>query len=682
MSNNLTPPQCTPRLVIIALAVISLFTAYPGYAAPNGPPPGGVRELQPGQIPAVCTESDNPFNIRGATYGAYWSESAQTWVSAPYCYARWGFLEASPAQIIASGDTVSVTATPDDGRMAGFVAIQGGMSWTYPGERVSGCESKDMTCTVKIGNEDEPPSEWQWHEFHVSGPGRVFILPPSYAPRCQADNPCLDLYTNAWSYVGIAPGDPCDIEQATSLQLQKNTSALQVTAQSPLCKQLGLTWRVEDNLKYEAWSTVDGVIPAALVKRKDFFVNLYLLNGQEEYKTCPANRYYKWKVKSPGKKKANIAGEGCDPTLAAREEGVYKVSVTEFNSKTKKPTGRGFDNRDVIVQDWLIVGMGDSNGSGQGTDVAGDGYAYEFKQCDRGSRSYQYKVAQMIEAADDKTSVTFIHTACSGARTVHLFGKKYVGQEVNFGNPLPPQIRQLKQRIDTGTENLEVDAVILSIGINDSLFGGIIGNCLSSLMPNTNCHTRTYRKYFNPDTGGEPDLALASDTEPGADTMANLVADAVASLPSLYKPVGIGLKQLGILPKRVFITSYPDAMTDDQGNLCSGSYVLGLTSADWAWLSNIGSLLRGQIMQTHAQRKWTPVGSIGDPFTTHGYCASDGWFQGPFGAFANQSNIYGTFHSIEIGHEKMAEQVLPHVCQQMYGNDDCKNATPRPPRKK
>ena len=394
------------------------------------------------------------------------------------------------------------------------------------------------------------------------------ILPPSYAPRCQADKPCLDTYSNAWSYMGGAPGGPCDTAQMAGSKLQSNTNGFRITAQAATCQQLGLTWRIKDNLKYESWSTLDVVFSAALVKRKDFSVYLYLLNGQEEYKTCPANRYYKWKVKSPGKKNANIAGEGCDPTLAAREEGVYKVSVTEFNSKTKKPTGRGLNHRDVIVQDWQIVGMGDSNGSGQGTDVAGDGY-----QRDRGSHSYQYKVAQMTEAADDKRSVTFIHNACSGARTVNLFGKKYVGQEVNLDNPLP----------------------------------------------NTNYHTRPYKKYFNPDTGGEPDLAMASDNEPGADTMANLVADAVASLPSLYKPVGMGLKQLWILPKRVFITRYPDAMTNDQGDLCTGSYALGLTSADWAWLSNIGSLLRGQIMQTHAQRNWTPVGNIGDPFTTHGY---------------------------------------------------------------
>jgi len=78
-------------------------------------------------------------------------------------------------------------------------------TWSYPGTRVSGCTTYDIDCTVTIGQAGTFPAEWQWYEFHVTGPGRVFILPPSYAPRCQPDNPCLDTYTNAWSYVGVSP---------------------------------------------------------------------------------------------------------------------------------------------------------------------------------------------------------------------------------------------------------------------------------------------------------------------------------------------------------------------------------------------------------------------------------------------------------------------------------------------
>ncbi len=247
-------------------------------AAPIGSPPNGARVLQPGQLPVVCTEADGTVNLSGATYGAYWSESAQAWISAPYCYARWGYLQASASQIVAAGATVTVTATPDDGRMAGFVAVQGGMSWSYPGTRISGCGTTDMSCTVKIGDEDAPPAEWTWHQFHVSGPGRVFILPPSYAPRCQAAAPCLDTYTNAWSYVGVTPEDNCTVSPQSALQSGSGEQGL-TTLQAQACKILGLTWEMpggKDTQYSNSWATIDGVIPAAEVQKQKFEVDLIL----------------------------------------------------------------------------------------------------------------------------------------------------------------------------------------------------------------------------------------------------------------------------------------------------------------------------------------------------------------------------------------------------------------------
>jgi len=197
------PAAATPFLLLVFLLLSrELLAACP----PVGSPPNGARLLQPGHIPQVCSASDAPYNETGATNGYYWSTVSCQWLAAPYCHARWGLLQASPSQVIDSGDTVTVTAIPDDGRIPGLVATRGGMTWSYPGTAVSGCGTTDTSCTTRIGEADDPPAEWAWHEFHVSGPGRVFILPPSYGDRCQAANPCLDTYTNAWSYVGVRPG--------------------------------------------------------------------------------------------------------------------------------------------------------------------------------------------------------------------------------------------------------------------------------------------------------------------------------------------------------------------------------------------------------------------------------------------------------------------------------------------
>ncbi len=204
-------------LLLVAFVGTVLEPVVAGPAAASGPigsPPGNGRVLSPGQIPTVCTQAD--FDAGASAYrsnsGYYWSDVSSRWLSAPYCYPRWGGMAASPSQIVRAGDTVTVTAIPDDGRMAGLVAVQGGMSWSAPGERISGCQTTDVTCTVRLGTAGAPPAEWAWSEFRISGPGRVFILPPSYAPRCQESNPCLDTYTNAWSWVGVRPAGPEPLE--------------------------------------------------------------------------------------------------------------------------------------------------------------------------------------------------------------------------------------------------------------------------------------------------------------------------------------------------------------------------------------------------------------------------------------------------------------------------------------
>ena len=200
------PRRFRPVSLIMAAVVLGGLGVVPyAGAEPVGSPPGDGKVLAPGQLPSFCTEGDVGTSAYSTSYGYYWSETSDRWISAPWCYPRWGGLTASASQIGDAGDTVTVAAIHDDGRIAGWIPIQGGMSWSYPGTRVSGCTTIDLSCTVTLGTEGLPPAEWAWSEFRVSGPGRYFILPPSYAPRCQPDNPCLDTYTNAWSWVGLRP---------------------------------------------------------------------------------------------------------------------------------------------------------------------------------------------------------------------------------------------------------------------------------------------------------------------------------------------------------------------------------------------------------------------------------------------------------------------------------------------
>src|SRR5262249_25523828 len=125
--------------------------------------------------------------------------------------------------------------------------------------------------------------------------------------------------------------------------------------------------------------------------------------------------------------------------------------------------------------DWLIVAMGDSNGSGQGNPP------YAEARCDRSTVSYQYQIAQYIEDNDPRSSVTFVWASCSGARSDQLWKNSYEGQEPSRNVMLPPQIDQVKDVIGSR----KPDAVILSIGINDLYFGAIMGFCATFNLSNS-----------------------------------------------------------------------------------------------------------------------------------------------------------------------------------------------------
>jgi hypothetical protein len=196
MSGSVTPAQGqggTFRGSRITAAV-PLATGAPASGRPPLPP--SARELSPGQLPRQCTVGEV------GVQGYYFSSTAKHWVSAPFCYLRWGNLEASGSQIVAAGAKVTVTAIPTDGSNSATYAPQTqSIHWTYPGQAVSGCGAADLTCTAipaKVAS-----SEWQWLEFHVTMPRTFFIDSPG--DLCGGQHLCAGATTNAWSYVGIAP---------------------------------------------------------------------------------------------------------------------------------------------------------------------------------------------------------------------------------------------------------------------------------------------------------------------------------------------------------------------------------------------------------------------------------------------------------------------------------------------
>jgi lysophospholipase L1-like esterase len=146
----------------------------------------------------------------------------------------------------------------------------------------------------------------------------------------------------------------------------------------------------------------------------------------------------------------------------------------------------------VEVRDLIVVGLGDSFSAGSGDSRSGLVAAdYDQARCTRSGRSGQARAALEMERRDPKTSVTFIHLACGGARADSgLLGAH---------NTQPPQLLELAQILPAGEA---VDFVSFTIGGNDIRFSEIIGQLVEepdaplSDFAGESLHQRTQRRLL------------------------------------------------------------------------------------------------------------------------------------------------------------------------------------------
>ena len=147
-------------------------------------------------------------------------------------------------------------------------------------------------------------------------------------------------------------------------------------------------------------------------------MNLFLTQGTSQ--ACPPDVTFKWTVSGEGQTET-LAGDGCKVSASVKRLGTYSVTADEL--RDGRPDGTKATNDKVVVRDWLLVGLGDSNGSGQANPP------YLYDQCDRSVVSYQYQVARYVEDHDPRSSVTLLFGSCSGARSDQLWQNSYAGQE-------------------------------------------------------------------------------------------------------------------------------------------------------------------------------------------------------------------------------------------------------------
>ena len=231
----------------------------------------------------------------------------------------------------------------------------------------------------------------------------------------------------------------------------------------------GIDWKMENRT---ILASVDGSHnPLGLTDKSTIYapltVNLNLTVGRSAVTHCSSTSVWKWTItsKPAGARILDMPKPGCTPFMQVSKQGDYTLVAKRFDGTRLRQTIK----KTVTVKDLLVLAMGDSNGSGEG------GPPFYFNQCNRSTSSYQYQAADLLQQQSHfHTSVTFVSASCSGARIQHLINTNYEG--IRPGSALPPQISQVTSDIAPphGQTKRPVDAVILSIGVNNIAFGPIM----------------------------------------------------------------------------------------------------------------------------------------------------------------------------------------------------------------
>lgn len=335
---------------------------------------------------------------------------------------------------------------------------------------------------------------------------------------------------------------------------------------------------------------------------------------------------------------------------------------------------RAITSREIAPRDLVVVSLGDSVASGEGSPlrrrIDPGGVAWSDASCHRSPYAGPALAAQQLENSDPHTSVTFVQLACSGAAVVDTFedpsqtkqpgdpddpvtggvADQYAGvahaDTCATGGPCPTlrpsQIDQMQHLLGARA----ADAVLVSVGANDVRFSDIVQSCIVNVV--SRCDT---------------DVAKQAN------------AQRMADLPRRYETLAVKLHDLGVEAGRVYLTEYFDPTGDRYGvtNLrCipTGEVLddvdisaFGLVTDDeasWARTDLVGGLNRA-VHTAAATFGWNVVDGIADEFARHGYCSTDPWIVRISESLARQGDLSGPFHPNRAGQEVYGDAIAAHL---------------------
>ncbi len=432
---------------------------------------------------------------------------------------------------------------------------------------------------------------------------------------------------------------------------------------------------------------------------------------------------YRWEIDidGDGTKEVVVSDAACEVTHAFPALGQYDATLTVTDDQART----GATDLVIDVRDFLVISIGDSIASGEGNpdrlvpEGSFPGWTPEWQdaRCQRTALAGPAQAARRLERRDPRSSVTFVHLACSGATILEGLVGPFKGIVPDAEGTDPTQadpegehddlIRpQLAQIVDLPLGDREIDALLVSIGANDLEFSTIVKLCLLLEKCYDSGLTGPFPGLGDGDAGVvfEQNIEILND---GEVTFADPVtgeertADK-GNYSALAAVIDDHLVGGGLLPSqdRVFITHYFDPTTDDHFDpadpggdgtppfeageahgWCSVPAIgLDADESEWAGTVVVPGL-NAEVSDAATEHGWTAVEGIAEDFATHGYCARQRWTRTLEESGLMQANVFGAFHPNTEGHRLSygvrIEEAMIKAFDTAYGTD--LKSLPAPP---
>ncbi len=275
--------------------------------------------------------------------------------------------------------------------------------------------------------------------------------------------------------------------------------------------------------------------------------------------------------------------------------------------------------------------------------------------CHRSANAAPARAALALEQGDPRTSVTFIHLACTGAQV--NTGRANLTKQIPWADAL--------------VGGREIDAVLMSIGGNDAGFSSLAVGCAVQEP----CNEPNPSFDAAAGAGICPLLGLAGFQQqcddffadnipiPATETLQNGLAELpirYAQLDATLLPQLRGLRVPatdGVRSDRVYITEYVDMTKGATGAYCTNTLanplavMPGFSLGEMQWLDlSAGQGINGAVQAAAQEHGWNFVSGIYSGYAPHGYCADAHWVVRLHETFLTQGDEQGIAHPNRSGH--------------------------------